>query len=188
MNRYITAACALLFADGDVFAANTDRALIKEIVVNGSVSDLWRAWTSETGISTFFARAADIELRTDGRYDIYFFPDEPAGRRGAEGMRIMAVEPERRLAFTWNAPPNWPRVRAMRTFVDVRFTAAGTDTTRVQLRHDGWGDGEDWDQVFDYFDGAWDIVLKRLQHRFDHGPVDWDNLSPDLLYVYDATE
>lgn len=184
-NRYLAAACALLFAGGDADAADIDRALHKEVVVNASIADVWRAWTSDAGVETFFARAADIDLRVDGRYDIHFFPDQPPGRRGAEGMRILAIEPESRFAFTWNAPTDWPRVRAMRTFVDIRFDAAGDGATRVRLRHDGWGDGDDWDQAFAYFDGAWEVVLKRLKYRFDRGPVDWDRLPADLLYSYD---
>ncbi len=27
--------------------------------------------------------------------------------------------------------------------------------------------GRDWDEVYAYIDGAWDIVLKRLDYPFD---------------------
>lgn len=40
----------------------------------------------------------------------------------------------------------------------------------------GWGEGDEWDKAFAYFSSAWqDVVLKRLQYRFEVGPVDWKN-------------
>ncbi len=46
---------------------------------------------------------------------------------------------------------------------------------KVHFTQLGWGEGEQWDKVFDYFTEAWDIVLGRLQYRFSAGPIDWDN-------------
>lgn len=46
----------------------------------------------------------------------------------------------------------------------------------VTLIHTGWGEGGEWDDAFTYFERAWgDIVLHRLQHRFENGPVDWSD-------------
>jgi hypothetical protein len=44
------------------------------------------------------------------------------------------------------------------------------------LRHDGWGEGGEWDTAFAYFSRAWtDVVLPRLKHRFEQGPMDWSD-------------
>lgn len=160
-------------------AAAETRVLSLETTVNAAQSEVWNAWTTEAGIETFFARAANVELRTNGAYEIFFFPDNEAGQRGAEGTLVLAVEPMRRLAFTWDAPPMWPTVRAQRTMVEVRLREK-KGQTRVTLTQVGWGDEAEWDEVYQYFQGAWAVVLKRLRHRFNHGPVDWDNL-PDTL-------
>jgi len=80
------------------------------------------------------------------------------------------------LSFTWNAPPSIPEVRPQRTHVLLRFYAEGEERTRLTFHHDGWGIGEEWDRAYEYFSRAWpEVVLKRLQYRFDHGPLDWDN-------------
>jgi len=160
----------------------TDRAIVKEIVIRAPVQQVWQAWTTEQGLESFFARRAHVELRTDGRYELLFFPDNPAGQRGEEGARLLAIEEAQRLAFTWTAPPKWPRIRAMRTVVEITFSAIGDDATALRLRHSVWGHGPDWDEVYAYFDGAWDIVLKRLDYRFDQGPVDWDNLADEYRF------
>lgn len=157
-----------------------ERAVTGDVVVNASLEEVWKAWTTEQGAKEFFAPDCNIELVPDGAYEIFFNPDAEPGLRGGDGMRVMAMQPQRMLSFTWNAPPSLPEVRGQRTFVVMRFDAEGEDQTRVTLHHTGWGDGGEWDEAFDYFDRAWNrTVLPRLQYRFEHGPVDWEN-PPDF--------
>jgi uncharacterized protein YndB with AHSA1/START domain len=160
----------------------SDRQIVKNTVINAPVEQVWAAWTTVEGLQSFFARQAIVELHTDGRYELLFFPDNPPGQRGEEGSRLLAIEPGKRLAFTWSAPPKWPRIREKRSVVDLTFLSNEDGTTGVRLRHSVWGQGRDWDEVFAYFDGAWDVVLKRLGYRFNHGPVDWDNLAEEYRF------
>jgi hypothetical protein len=95
-------------------------------------------------------------------------------------LRVLAVQPKKMFSFTWNAPPTLPDVRGQRTHVILRFYEAEPNATRVTLHHDGWGQGEQWDKAFDYFEVAWTkIVLPRLVYRFQYGPVDWQH-PPEL--------
>lgn len=155
---------------------DADRFIRAEATVEASVDAAWNAWTTEEGIKTFFAPACRIELRIDGFYEIFFNPDAEPGQRGGEGMRILALQPKKMLAFTWSAPPHLPNVRNQRTHVVVRFKELTKGRTQVTLTHDGWGEGEEWDQAFAYFSRAWaEVVLPRLEYRFAVGPVDWNN-------------
>jgi uncharacterized protein YndB with AHSA1/START domain len=154
------------------------RAILGDVVVEAPVADVWEAWTTEPGIRSFFAPDCHIEPRVDGLYEIFFDSSVAPGSRGSEGMRILAFEPGRMLAFTWNAPPHLPHVRNQRTSVVLRFFDLDGRRTRVTLRHGGWGEGDEWNQAFAYFERAWnDVVLPRLVHRFSVGPVDWDDLA-----------
>jgi hypothetical protein len=66
------------------------------------------------------------------------------------------------------------------THVTIRLEPIAASKTRVVLRHDGWGEGGQWDQAYEYFDRAWKkVVLTRLRYRFEVGPIDWQHL-PDL--------
>lgn len=171
----IVAALAASPALGGVKGA-LDRAVRLSVEVAAPVEEVWRAWATDTGARSFFAPDTNIEARVDGAYDIHFFPDNPPGQRGAEGMRVLILDAPRYLAFTWNAPPTIPTVRAQRTMVTVYLQPVGEDRTRVHLRHVGWGVGGDWDRAYDYFTRAWrDVVLKRLVYRFAHGPIDWSD-------------
>jgi uncharacterized protein YndB with AHSA1/START domain len=156
--------------------SDSERVIRGQVVVPAPVHEVWQAWTTEEGAESFFAPECHIDLRPGGAYEMLFVPDAPPGSRGGEGNVILAVQPLQMLAFTWNAPPSLPEVRDQRTHVVVRLSDAGAGSTRVTLRHDGWGQGGEWDTAFGYFTRAWnDVVLPRLVHRFEHGPVDWSN-------------
>jgi uncharacterized protein YndB with AHSA1/START domain len=161
-------------------AQRGERAVIAQVEVPAPLDDVWDAWTTESGVRTFFAPASRIDLRPGGAYEMLFDLAAEQGSQGGEGNRLLAIQPRAMLSFSWNAPPELPMVRGQRTHVCVRFAALGPTRTRVSLRHDGWGEGGEWDQAFQYFERAWSrAVLPRLHYRFEHGPIDWDHV-PDL--------
>lgn len=146
--------------------------------LNVSTEAVWEAWTTVEGARGFFGRDAIIEGRVEGEYSILFFPENPPGSRGAENMRILAFEPAAgRFAFTWSSPPTVPYARSQRTMVEVLLAAGQNGGTDLVLYHYGWGQAEDWPAARDYFKGAWEVVLNRLEYRFEHGPVDWNRVS-----------
>jgi uncharacterized protein YndB with AHSA1/START domain len=147
-------------------AADPAQRIERDVVVHGSRADVWKAWTTNAGAKTFFAPDANIELRPGGAYEIFFNPDAPAGARGGEGNHVVTFEPERFIVFTWNAPTKFGPLRNERTYVMVRFDDAPNGSTRVRLTHFGWRPGHDWDEVYGYFDKAWDHVLGSLAKRF----------------------
>ncbi|MBK5259626.1 MAG: SRPBCC domain-containing protein [Thermoanaerobaculia bacterium] len=165
MNRIMLVVAALLVS----IAAVADEPEIRaEVIVNAPREAVWKAWTTEEGIKTFFAPASHVELVPDGAYEIFFAPESPAGQRGTDGMRVLLVQPPSALAFTWNAPPSFPEQRKHRTHVMIRLYAIDEKTTRVLLVHDGFGEGPEWLRVRDYFQKAWtEYVLARLVKSFE---------------------
>jgi uncharacterized protein YndB with AHSA1/START domain len=154
-------------------AGAAERAIDKDIVVQATLDQAWDAWTTRAGITSFFAPDARIEPRVGGAFQVYMDPGAPAGSKGADDMRFLALQPNKMISFDWNAPPHLPEARAQRTFVVVRFEPLGENSTRVSLHHTGWGDGGEWDEAYAYFDRAWGFVLNNLKKRFDTGPRDW---------------
>jgi uncharacterized protein YndB with AHSA1/START domain len=154
-------------------AGAEEKAIRKEMLVNAPVAEVWTAWTTSEGIQSFFAPEAFVDPRPDGRFHIHFNPYAPAGLKGADDMRVLAVQPRQLLSFTWNAPPHLPEARAQRTVVIVRLEPEGESRTRVRLVHLGFGTGGQWDDTFKYFDRAWGRVLDNLARRFTEGPIDW---------------
>ena len=166
----------LLFAiAASVVAHAQERYIDKEARVKAPVDAVWQAWTTSEGIKSFFAPDARVEARVDGPFEIYINPLAPPGQKGADDMRILAIQDRKMITFTWNAPPSLPEARAQRTYVTVRLKPVGDDETEVTLHHGGWGDGGQWDQAYTYFDRAWGNVLKNLQKRFEENKrMDWE--------------
>lgn len=154
------------------------RAIRYDFTVAAPPAAVWRAVSTAEGLRSFFAPGAEIELRAFGKFSIQFDPSKPGTT--AEENVVLAVEPERLLSTTWNAPPAYPSVRAQRTLLQFRLTPAGEARTRVTIVQSGFGTGKEWDDTYNYFTGAWTWVAAALQHRFEHGPVDW-SAPPDLL-------
>jgi uncharacterized protein YndB with AHSA1/START domain len=155
-----------------------ERKIQYETVVNANVEEVWRAWTVEEGVRSFFAPQAHIDLRIGGVYELTFNSDENPGLRGSEGCTILSFLPHDMLSFTWNAPPEFPDIRALgcATWVVIQLYALPENLTRVRLSHLGWGEGDAWEAVYSYFTRAWKIVLDRLVVRYTSGPIEWDKL------------
>lgn len=182
---------ALLFAFAALAAAAEERRIFKEALVHAPVDAVFAAWSTTDGVKSFFAPDADIDARPDGPYQVYFDPYGEPGLKGADTMRVLAVQAPTMISFTWNAPPHLPLARAQRTAVIVRLRPEPNDLTRVTLTHVGWGDGGEWDQAYAYFDKAWGNVLANLRKRFDEGkPVDWTDWLARLkaMHAKDAQE
>ena len=157
-------------------AQNLNRVICEQVVVEADVDVVWDAWTTTEGINSFFAPGCNIDFRVNGLYEIFFNPDAEPGQRGSEGMRIMAIQPKKMFAFTWNSPPTLPNVRKQQTHVVIRFKHLAEKKTRITLIHDGWGEGREWDKAYAYFSKAWnEVVLPRLKYRFSVKPIDWKN-------------
>lgn len=127
------------------------------------MSEVWKKWTTKEGLKSFFAPDCNISIEPDGAYEIFFFPENPPGQRGADGQRVMAVEQNRMLSFTWNFPPTLAEIRNQRTIVVLRFKEDG-EGCLLSLSQMGWGESAIWQEGFEYFKHAWgQVVLPRLQ-------------------------
>ena len=151
----------------------SERVLRKETIVSADLDEVWTAWTTAAGVKTFFAPEDTVELRVGGPYEIYFDRAVPYGLRGSDDCRILSFLPREMLSFEWNAPPQFGRLRDKRTRVVVQLYSVEPAKIKVALSQLGWGEGADWDKVFDYFERAWSHVLNNLQKRFEDGPLDW---------------
>lgn len=150
------------------------RVLQKSVVVAAPRAEVWSAWTTHDGLKSFLGAENRIELRPGGPYEIYFSMDAPPGSRGAEGCTVLSFLPEQMLSFTWNAPPSIPRLRdaQARTQVVIELAQFGPDKTSLRLTQHGFGEGEDWDAYYKYFDRAWGVVLEQLRARFSKNAAD----------------
>ncbi|GLQ23606.1 hypothetical protein GCM10007853_14800 [Algimonas ampicilliniresistens] len=134
--------------------------IYEEITVDANQADVFSDWTTADGIEAFFAPQATIEAKPGGMYELCFSLEAPKGSCGNDDGRILAIQPDEMLSFTWAMPPYMPEIRPHLTTVQILFEPVDADTTRVRLFHTGFGIGEDWDQGRNYFVKTWPAVLE----------------------------
>lgn len=149
----------------DIIKQIKNKVIFKTKIVNCSIDTVWWKWTTHEGLLTFFGPDNKIKLKLGGAFEIYFLLDNAKGLQGVEGCKIISYLPKKMLSFTWNAPPEHPEIRNHnhKTWVVLNFNSISGKQTEVELNHLGWLDGEKWDEVYNYFDSAWDTVLKWLE-------------------------
>lgn len=149
--------------------AGSERSLTTRAIVNASIYDVWWAWTTTEGLASYFAPDSTLELKVGGSWELYMSTDEPAGKRGSEGCKLLAFVPYEMLCFEWTSPPTIPELRdaGILTRVMVHMEEAGADRTIVTITHSGHGEGEVWDRNYAYFDTAWSLVTRRLERVFE---------------------
>ncbi len=145
------------------------RAVRKEVVVTAALAEVWHSWTTSKGIKGFVGVNSKIQLDIAGSYEMYFADDAPEGQRGGETCKVLSYLPHRMLSFSWNAPPAFGHLRGKHTWVVVEFQELDGGKVKVSLTHLGWGQGDDWNKLYDYFDKAWGGFLSALEARFAGG-------------------
>jgi len=162
-------------ADGETTVIDTSlfvaqgadlRSFRKQVTVRATPSQVFAAWTTAEGLQAFLDVQSRVELRIGGPYELYFMPDTPDGPIGSNGCQVLAYVPDSLLVFSWNASPEFPDERALRTWVVLRFEQVDGGTT-VELTHLGFGRDGRWNEVLTYFEAAWDKVLAALLAHFE---------------------
>lgn len=150
------------------------RAIVKEVVVKAPLREVWEAWSTSEGATKFFAPKANIKLSVGGPYEVFFDPKDE--RQSSKGMKILSYAPLEMISFQWNAPPDFPEVRANPIWVVVQLSSVDSEHVRIKLTHLGWKKGTEWEKAFEYFSRAWGFVMSNLERRFAQGPIDWTKL------------
>ena len=148
-----------------------EKALRFEATVPASVDEVWKAFTTSEGMTTWIWRDAKVELREGGDWLVLY----PGGKTG--GGTILAVEPKKKLVLSAMAPEWFPHVRAERTRAVFEFAAKDADHTTVTLTQTGWKEGKEWDDAYEYLSKGNAQLLAQLQQRFEKGPIDWSKLK-----------
>jgi uncharacterized protein YndB with AHSA1/START domain len=148
------------------------RKITKLVNVDAPQSVVWDTWTTTTGVRTFLSPMANVTAKEGGPYELLFAPEAAEGARGTEGCTILALTAPHTLAFDVLSPPSISLGDA-RTRVIVHLKALDDETTRIQIVHEGFESGPNWDDAHFYYSEFWSGTVTRLRHRFEEGPVDW---------------
>lgn len=144
-----------------------------EIVVDAPIEEVWAAWTTETGLESWLAQSAQVELWPGGRYSTN--SSGKISEPGTINLKILAFDPQRVLCFTKTAPADeFPAVGASGgLWAVITLTSLDDAQTLVQQSTLGLREGEEWDQARIFFKQSDRYVLEMLRRRFagQHTPL-----------------
>jgi uncharacterized protein YndB with AHSA1/START domain len=143
-----------------------DKVLMLEVTVPAPIAEVWKAFTTSEGLSTWLTPSAVVDLKEGGEWTAHF----PGGSTG--GGTILSFVPEKELVISALAPDKFPTVRATRTKARFQFEAKGSSTI-VRLTQTGWKDGDEWVKAYEYLTVGNAQLLATLHHRFVSGQIDW---------------
>ena len=152
-----------------------ERVLRHEIVVNGSLADVWNALTTSEGLKSFMAPAVRVELKTGGRFDSNYRPGSTPDDPDSIHNQVLNYVPMEMFSIKVGLTKQFPaRPREAGTlFAVLNLREAGPRQVAVTESMLGWGAGADWDDVYAKFDRGNAYTLAELAKRFDQGPVSW---------------
>ena len=84
--------------------------IYEDITIAASQAEVSSDWTTADGIEAFFAPKATIEPNPGGLYELCFAADAPEGSCGNDDGRILAIQADSMLSFTWAMPPYMPEI------------------------------------------------------------------------------
>lgn len=146
--------------------SSAEKVLVLQLTIPAPLPDVWKAFATSDGLSTWLTPRAVVDLRPGGEWTAHF----PNGSTG--GGTILSFVPQKEMVISAMAPDKFPNVRAQRTTARFTFEAHG-DSTLVQLTQTGWKTGEEWDKAYEYLTVGNAQLLATLHHRFVNGPIDW---------------
>jgi uncharacterized protein YndB with AHSA1/START domain len=145
---------------------SSEKMLRVEVTVPAPRAEVWKAFATSEGLSSWLAPNSNVELAPGGEWMVHF----PGGSTG--GGNIVSFVPGKEIVISALAPDQFPAVRAQRTTARFELEDHGKGTL-VRLTQTGWKDGDEWDRAYEYLTAGNAQLLATLHRRFVGGPIDW---------------
>ena len=152
-----------------------DRAIQLSIDVPAAVHDVYAAFTTTAGFSSWAVPVTQVELRVGGMMESSYDANAKIGDPDNIRNEIIAYVPERLLVIRNDHAPSALQYAELfqRTVTVIEFAALDERHTRVTMTNAGYGAGEGFAKLYHNFEWGDAYSLAQLRQRFERGPVDW---------------
>jgi len=152
-----------------------DRAIQLSIDVPAAVHDVYAAYTTTKGFSSWAVPVTQVELRVGGIMESSYDANAKIGDHNNIRNEIIAYVPERLIVIRNVQAPSALQYAELfqRTVTVIEFAALDDRHTRVTVTNAGYGAGEGFSKLYRNFEWGDAYSLAQLRQRFERGPVDW---------------
>ncbi|MCC7267073.1 MAG: SRPBCC domain-containing protein [Caulobacteraceae bacterium] len=153
---------------------NGDKVMQLSIVAPAPRAEVWKAFATSEGYSSWATPLAAVDLEVDGMIETSYQADARLGAPDNIKNQITAYVPGRMLALrNVQSPPGFPGPKFREIAVIVELEDAGPGTTKVTLTGVGYKSAPDFQTLYGHFEWGNAYSLAELKKRFETGPVDW---------------
>jgi uncharacterized protein YndB with AHSA1/START domain len=131
-----------------------ERVLRIETVVPASTENVWKAWTTPSGLRKWIAPVVAIDLKIGGSISTNYDEKAAIGNAGTIQLPIINYIEKQLITFKVNLNEKFPnkiRDKDQNLQEIVQLVDLGDGKTKVVSSMVGWGTGKDWDQTYDFF-------------------------------------
>jgi uncharacterized protein YndB with AHSA1/START domain len=147
--------------------------LVHTGVIEASIADVWRVWTTSDGLREWIAPHAEIDLRLGGFMRTNYNAKGRLGDPGTIENTVLAYEPMRMLAMRVAKPPaGFPFPNAVQKMWSILYLdPIGIRNTRVRAVTLGFDASEESQKMRAFFQRGNTAELAKLQKYFAEKPA-----------------
>ena len=142
--------------------------IVAEGIVNAPVGEVWKAWTTGEGASTWMVAHAEIDLRVGGIMRTHYSKNAKLGDPGTIENVIICYDPERMLSIkTVKTPERFPFKKAIQNMWTVIYLEPSSGgKTKVTCRGLGFTADPESQQMRKFFERGNQITIDALIAKF----------------------
>ncbi len=148
-----------------------------ETTVDCSLEKAWELFATNEGMRSWIAPVLEVDVRNGGRWEYSYDKTKKIGDPGNIVSEFLCVVPmEMHVSRVLEVPDNFPfdRERTLQIRAVLQFEAVGADRAKLKLTATGYGEGPEWDRIYNFFLWGNRVRFEELHKRIENGPVDWD--------------
>ncbi len=148
--------------------ADDQSRITHEAMVNGSLDEVWAAFTTEKELEAWMVAHAEFDLRIGGKMRTLYNPAGKLGDPATIENTIISYDPKRMLSIKVSrAPEGFPFPQAVKSmWTVIYFDAVSTTKTHVKIVGLGFGVDEESKRMRAFFDRGNAHTLRQLQSYF----------------------
>ena len=149
--------------------AAADQPLVHTAIVNAPVSEVWKAWTTKEGITSWMVASGEIDLRVGGKMRTSYTKGSDLTGPDVIENSILCLDPQRMLSIKIaKAPERFPFQRAMQNvWTVIYFEPVEEKRTKVTCRMIGFDHEEESVKMRLFFLQGNQQTLDALVKHFD---------------------
>ncbi len=132
------------------------RTIEKELFIAAAPERMYHAFTTKEDLERWFVTRAEVDARPGGVFTLWWNDNTVPGE-------FVSLDPPHRFTFTWDDGPKYGVTTCTLTFIPEN------DGTLVRLTHTGFGQGDNWDELYDGVNDGWTEELGNLKTWLETG-------------------